>query len=169
MYELVATILHSDVVESEEGYLAKDSRFALSIAEAACTSLTDHFETMSRKGYDDNGGWSSIDSSLRTIIEAAKPNLSAQEREGTAEWIEALYYEAEPYGLTDETDLMRTVEFIRGDDDEQKSDGGDDTQAKAVDVFKPAAAADAAATMKLGKETLNNSNDGKENVVNSSM
>lgn len=169
VYGLVGDILYCDIVRSDEGYLTNNPRFALSIAEAACTSLADNFETMCRKGYDDEGGWSNIDSSLRTIVDAAKPVLSDEEREGTAEWIEALYNVAEPYGLSDDTDLMRTVEFIRGSDDEQKSDE-DGTEAGAVDDSKPDADVASAATMKAGDETLkNNSHVVKENLVNSGM
>eukprot|EP00956_Cyclotella_meneghiniana_P000593 scaffold642_cov75-Cyclotella_meneghiniana.AAC.11 len=67
VYDLVATILSNDVVRSEEDYLNEDPRFALSLAEAACTSLSDNFHIMQRPGYDDDGGWSIIDSELKTI------------------------------------------------------------------------------------------------------
>eukprot|EP00562_Extubocellulus_spinifer_P014695 CAMPEP_0178572300 /NCGR_PEP_ID=MMETSP0697-20121206/18142_1 /TAXON_ID=265572 /ORGANISM="Extubocellulus spinifer, Strain CCMP396" /LENGTH=382 /DNA_ID=CAMNT_0020207005 /DNA_START=152 /DNA_END=1300 /DNA_ORIENTATION=+ len=119
VYELVATILLNDVVKSEAKYLDTDPRFALSIARAACTSLTDHWNTMCRMGYDDYGGWETIDSSLRTIVEAAKPVLSDEERTAAADWIEAMYDSAEPYGVVDDTDIMKTVEGLRADDEEE--------------------------------------------------
>jgi len=63
----------------------------LTIAEAACTSLTDNFDTLEHKGYDDSGSWSDISRTLRQIAEAAKPALSPDQREAAAEWIEALH------------------------------------------------------------------------------
>lgn len=74
VYDLVASIL-SEVVNSEERYLETKPRFAMTLAEAACTSLTDNFDTMCRKGYDDGGGWEIIDSRLRQIADAARPVL----------------------------------------------------------------------------------------------
>ncbi|KAL7525649.1 hypothetical protein ACHAXR_001097 [Thalassiosira sp. AJA248-18] len=122
VYDLMSTILLCDIVASDENYLTKDPRFALEIAKAVCTSLTDNFHTMQRPGYDDCGGWSTIDRSLRTIAEAAKPILSDEEKESAAEWIEAMYNETEPYGLMMDTDIMDTVEFFRSNDDGNKSE-----------------------------------------------
>lgn len=184
VYGLVADILYSEIVRSDENYLSKDPRFALSIAEAACTSLTDNFDTMCRKGYDDEGGWETIDSSLRTIAEAAKPILSAEEREEAAEWIEALHNEGDGYGLTMDTELMATVEFIRGNNDGKKSEENEEAEdttanTKAAAAAPPAAAleddrkpaaAPAAPTAKTNEGALKvDSHVAKENVVNSSV
>ena len=116
VYDLVGSILQNDIIGSEESYLTKDPRFALTIAESACTSLSENFYKIQRPGYDDCGGWSTIDDSLRTIVEAAKPILSAEEKESTAEWIEGLHHAADPYGLTMDTNLLETAEYIRGVD-----------------------------------------------------
>jgi hypothetical protein len=164
--------MYNDIIRSEEGYLKKDPRFSLSIAEAVCTSLTDNFHTMQRPGYDDYGSWSSIDSSLRTIVEAAKPILSAEEREETAEWIEAMYNRVEPYGLVmDYESIMETAKFVRRNDDGKKSE---ETEVE-VDDRKPAAVATTVAAAigavpqkKAEEATVNNdSNVVKENFVNS--
>jgi len=114
VYDLVATILHNDVVKSDADYLNTDPRFALSIAKAACTSLTDNWNTMSRMGYDDCGGWGTIDRDLRRITKAVEPLLNDEEKEAAAEWIEDLYNAAEPYGLVMDTEIMETVKFLRG-------------------------------------------------------
>ncbi|KAL7548661.1 hypothetical protein ACHAWF_011932, partial [Thalassiosira exigua] len=155
---------NNDVIRSEEGYLANDPRFALRIAEAACTSLTDNFDTMCRKGYDDFGGWSTIDSSLRRIAEAAKPNLSEEEREDAAEWMEALYHVADPYGLVDGTDIMRTAEFLRGGECSGKSEERE-TSAESNDHRDPAAAV----ALQKSEEGTAPGDMAKENVLNSSM
>ena len=171
VYDLVGSILYNDIERSEEDYLKKDPRFALGIAEAACTSLIDNFDTMCRPGYDDAGGWSTIDDSLSTIVKAAKPILSAEEREETAEWIEAMYNTANAYSLCDGTDILSTVESLRGTDDGKKSE---ETEVE-VDDRKPAAVASTVAAAvgalpqkKAEEATVNNdSNVVKENFVNS--
>ena len=117
---------------------------------------------MYAKGYDDDGGWSTIDHCLRSIVEAAKPVLSAEEREATAESIEALHHAGEPYGMTDYYDLLATAEYVRGTGD-QKSD----TKAGPVDERKPAAAPVFSAATGA-KAVTDNSHGVKENVVNNS-
>jgi len=140
VYGLVASILHRDIVASEEGYLTKDPKYALEIAEAACTSLTDNFGTIRRPGYDDLAGWSEIDASLRKIVEAVKPILSGEERERCADWIEALHNEGDPYGLTMDTDLLKTVDILRGATGETVEENGEEVNARklaAVDDIIP--------------------------------
>ena len=112
--------------------LTTDPRLAYDIAKAAITSLTDNFHTMQRPGYDDMGDLGTIDSSLRTIAEKVKPILSEEEREEFASWIEEWDNIGEPYGLTMDTKLLETVEFIRGNDVDLKSE-------EKVDERKPAA------------------------------
>eukprot|EP00984_Skeletonema_dohrnii_P038496 scaffold41770_cov155-Skeletonema_dohrnii-CCMP3373.AAC.2 len=68
------------------------------------------------------GDLGTIDSSLRTIAEKVKTILSEEEREEFASWIEAWDNIGEPYGLTMDTHLLETVEFIRGNDGGQKSE-----------------------------------------------
>lgn len=146
VYDLVGSILSSDIIGSEEDYLNKNIRFALTIAEAACTSLSDNFFKINRPGYDDFGGWSTIDSSLRTIADKARPVLSVGEREKMAMWIEDLHNTADPYGLTMDTNLLQTVEFLRGDDEQTSS------MEAVVDDRKPAAVASTVAVKSSGTE-----------------
>lgn len=122
VYDLVATILQVDVVNSEAKYLQTDPRFALTIAKAACTSLTNNWNTMSRMGYDDCGGWEIIDSALRQIVDAVMPVLSDEEKESTAGWIEDLHNVAEPYGLVMDTEIMETVKLLRGEGEKDDAD-----------------------------------------------
>ena len=167
----MSTILHNDVVNSDEEYLTKDPRFALEIAEAVCTSLTNNFHTMQRPGYDDDGGWSTIESSLQTIAEAAKPILSDEEKGAAAEWIEAMYNETEPYGLMMDIDIMETVEFLRSNDDGKKTEENDNNDGKKVEEHKtkddfndPAAFA---AMMKATEETFGGNSDLVKEMVSS--
>ena len=132
VYDLVGSILSSDIIGSEEDYLNKKIRFALTIAESACTSLSDNFCKMNRPGYDDFGGWSTIDSSLRTIADKARPVLSVGEREKMAKWIEDLHNTADPYGLTMDTNLLQTVEFLRGNDEQKSKESSSFVAAPAV-------------------------------------
>lgn len=171
VYDLMSTILHNDVVSSDEDYLTKDPRFALEIAEAVCTSLTNNFHTMQRPGYDDDGGWSTIESSLQTIAEAAKPILSDEEKGAAAEWIEAMYNETEPYGLMMDIDIMETVEFLRSNDDGKKTEENDNNDGKKVEEHKtkddfndPAAFA---AMMKATEETFGGNSDLVKEMVSS--
>jgi hypothetical protein len=120
--------LTSEAIEN----LTTDPRLAYDIAKAAITSLTDNFHTMQRPGYDDMGDLGTIDSSLRTIAEKVKTILSEEEREEFASWIEGWDNIGEPYGLTMDTQLLETVEFIRGNDGDQKSE-------EKLDERKPAA------------------------------
>ena len=181
MYGLVADILSSDVINSEESYLSKDPRFAVSIAEAACTSLSNNFHKMMRPGYDDYG-WCEIDSSLRTIAEAVKSVFSAGEKEKMAAWIEDLYNTIEPYGLDmNAPDLVKTAEYLRGNEDAPKK--SEETAAVAkeevpvddrkpaaakevpVDDCKPAAAAVAAASVPEKADVSNDNNSEVEKPV----
>jgi len=182
VYGLVADILSSDVINSEESYLSKDPRFAVSIAEAACTSLSENFHKMMRPGYDDYGSWGEIDSSLRTIAEAVKPVFSAGEKEKMAAWIEDLYNTIEPYGLDmNAPDLLETAEYLRGNEDAPKK--SEETAAVAkeevpvddrkpaaakevpVDDRKPAAAAVAAASVPEKADVSNDNNSEVEKPV----
>eukprot|EP00985_Skeletonema_marinoi_P001977 scaffold799_cov107-Skeletonema_marinoi.AAC.4 len=129
VYGLVATLLTDEALPN----LTKDPRLSLDIAKAAITSLTDNFHTMQRPGYDDLGGLGTIDNSLCTIAEKVKPLLSEEEKEEFANWIEEWDSIGEPYGLTMDTDLLKTAAFIRGEDDGKKSEGEE------VDERKPAA------------------------------
>ena len=182
MYGLVEDILSSDVINSEESYLSKDPRFAVSIAEAACTSLSDNFRKMMRPGYDDYGSWGEIDSSLRTIAEAVKPVFSAGEKEKMAAWIEDLYNTIEPYGLDmNAPDLLETAEYLRGNEDaptkseetaavakdEVPVDDRKPAAAKEVPVddCKPAAAAVAAASVPEKADVSNDNNSEVEKPV----
>ena len=170
MYDLVATILSNDVVRSEEDYLNEDPRFALSLAEAACTSLSDNFHIMQRPGYDDDGGWSIIDSELKTIAESTRDILSEEERESFAGWIEDLHNVADPYGLTMDTNLMATAEYLRGNDEggkREEVEAGEEEN----DERKPAAVPLPVASAESAKEAVKGgANDlTKENTVNGSM
>ncbi|KAL7525452.1 hypothetical protein ACHAXR_002886 [Thalassiosira sp. AJA248-18] len=180
VYDLVAEILYADIEKSDEKYLTNDPKFALSIAEAACTSLTDNFETMERKGYDDSGSWSSIDSSLRRIVEAAKPLLTADEKEAAAEWIEAMYDEANEHCLVEDSSFEETCQFLRSDGDGRKDEEADERKPAAKPVVAAAFAGSkpAAAPMKTEDEALSASHLSlhtekssmvKENNVNLSM
>lgn len=127
------------VITHENNYLDTDPRFALTFAESAITSLADNFGTIRRPGYDDYGGWSSIDSSLRRIVEAAKPHLSEQECENAANWIEEMHSTADAYGLMDYHDFLKTCEFLRGagedKSEEEGGDSGDDKKPAAADLM----------------------------------
>ena len=127
----------TQVITHENNYLETDPRFALTIAESAITSLTDNFGTICRPGYD-NGGWWSIDRSLRRIVEAAKPHLSEEECEDAAVWIEEMHSTADAYGLMDGHDFLQTCEFLRGagegktEEEEEGGDSGDDKKSVAA-------------------------------------
>ena len=188
MYDLVATILYGDIIQSEEKYLVTNPRLALSLAEAACTSLADNFESeifchvkfcrrtvmmnlfsrisaMGMKGYDDAGGWSTIDSSLREIAEAAKPVLTEEEGEEAAGWMEELHQIGEPYCMTMDTDILRTVEFLRAGDNSGKSEDPDGTSAS-----NDGDSGLTAVASKKSHEGIAAPNDvTKENVLNASV
>ena len=67
-----------------------------------------------------------------------------------AKWIEDLHNTADPYGLTMDTNLLQTVEFLRGND-EQKSEESS-SSVEAFDDRKPAAVASAVAVKSSGTE-----------------
>ena len=159
VYDLVASILRNDIIKSEESYLTKDPRFALTIAESACTSLTENFYKIQRPGYDDFGSWSMIDDSLRRIVEAAMPILSAEEKESTAEWIEGLHHVGDDYGLTMYTDLLKTAEYVRGVD---AASAEEDNRKPAAEVKE----GEAVNNVKTGHESAATVN---ENVANPSV
>ncbi len=106
-------------------------------------------------------------------MEAAKLVLDAEEREGTAEWIEDLHNVADPYGLTMDTDLMRTAEFLRSTDVGKKGEENDHDR-------KPAAEVASLPAVNAGETTVDNGTSAvkvgepvssivKENVVNDSV
>jgi len=152
VYSLVATLL-DEVIAHENNYLETDPRFALTIAESAITSLTDNFGTICRPGYDDDGGWSSIDISLRRIVEAAKPHLTEEECEDAAVWIEEMHSTADAYGLMDYHDFLQTCEFLRGagegKSEEKGGDGGEDKKPSAAAMMP---VSESVATGKLVEE-----------------
>ena len=155
VYDLVGSILQNDIVRSEEKYLTKDPRFALSIAESACTSLTENFYKIPRPGYDCYGGWDMIADSLREIVEVAVPILSDTEKESTAQWIEDLHNTGEDYGLSHGHGLMTIVESIRGVD----------AASAEADDCKPPAAVPTPAPVKTGGVGVNNVSPGDESTI----
>ena len=77
--------------------------------------------------------------------------LSAEEREAFADWIQDLHDEGEQYCLTMDTDLVGTIEFLRGADG-RKGEG---------------AVEDGASQKKAGADpTGNEIGAAKENVAN---
>lgn len=99
--------------------------------------------------------------------------LADGEKEDFAGWIEDMYNVLEPYGLTMDTDFMRTVDFLRsnGEGKSEEEEETDERKPAAIDDEKPAAVAAAAAPSampaKTAEDVANNNNHlVKENVVN---
>jgi len=75
--------------------------------------LTENFETIQRRGYDDYGSIYSFSRQLKTIIETAKPFMNDDVRTDTIGWIQALEDTFEPYCLAQSFGEVKEDENIR--------------------------------------------------------
>ena len=93
-----------------------------------------------------------------------------EERESFADWIEGLHNVVDPYGLTMDTNLMTTVEYLRSNDEGGKSEE-DEAEKEEIDERKPAAVPVPIASTKPAGEAIKGGADDltKENTVNCSI
>jgi hypothetical protein len=122
VYELLSNVVRDECIS--KGYVETDPKFALSIAEAAFTSLSDNFGVIPRPGYDEDDGFGGALDTLNEIVEAALPKMSPQEKEAAAEWMEELDGVVSAYGIGESYDgscrpLEKIVGLVRGEKEEE--------------------------------------------------
>jgi hypothetical protein len=125
VYELLSNVVRDECIS--KGYVETDPKFALSIAEAAFSSLSDNFRSMPRPGYDVDDAFCGALDTLNQIVEAALPTMSPQEKDAAAEWMEELDGVVEPYGIGESYDgscrpLEKIVGLVRGEKEEEEED-----------------------------------------------
>jgi hypothetical protein len=126
VYELLLNVVSEECVS--KGYVKTDPKFALSIAEAAFSSLSNNFRVMPRPGYDDDGAFNGALDQLEHIVKAALPKMSPQEKEAAAEWMEELDGVVAAYGIGEnyKDDSGRPIEkivgLVRGEKEEEEED-----------------------------------------------
>jgi hypothetical protein len=125
VYDLLSKIVREECIS--KGYVETDPKFALSIAEAAFTSLANNFRVIPRPGYDDDEAFAAAVDSLNDIVEAALPKMSPQEKEETAEWLENVNNAVADFGIGDAYDgsgrpLEKIICLVRGEESEESED-----------------------------------------------
>jgi hypothetical protein len=122
VYELLSNVVMDECIS--KGYVKTEPKFALSIAEATFSSLSNNFRVMPRPGYDEDDAFGRALDTLNQIVEAALPKMSSQEKEAAADWMEELDGVVEAYGIGESFDgscrpLEKIVALVRGEKKEE--------------------------------------------------
>ena len=122
VYELLSNVVENECIS--KGYVETDPKFALSIAEAAFSSLSRNFRFMPRPGYDEDDAFGGALDTLNRVVEAALPKMSPQEKEAAAKWMEEVDAVVSASGMGESFDgscrpLEKIVGLVRGEKEEE--------------------------------------------------